>query len=232
MPPPGHDKPCVGDLPRHARRRRRPRLGDRDRRSTGAPSPSTRCPRTPSAPWPPRPATASGGPRTAARRSPRRASTAHRRGRRRARARRSTPRARRLDPRRGARAAAGLRHRRVGQASWCTSADEAVAAAERRGLPGRAQVDRPDAAAPGRASAASGSTCAPRRRCAPRGSRSPSGSRPLDADRFVVQKMATPGVPCVVTSRRGPAVRPGRRLQRRRAADRAARRHRATASRR
>ena len=56
--------------------------------------------------------------------------------------------------------------------------------------------------------------------------RSTSGSPRCRPTRFVVQRMATPGVSCVVALRRGPAVRPGGVVQHRRAADRAARRHR------
>ena len=87
------------------------------------------------------------------------------------------------------------------------SADEAVTAAERVGLPGRAEVDRPDAAPPGRRRRRAGrpahrGVAAGRVGVADRAAR-PARRRPL-----VVQKMATPGVPCVITSDEDPLFGP------------------------
>ena len=128
-------------------------------------------------------------------------------------------------PRRGARAAGGLRH---------------PAVAGRRGHRGRggggrgrqADLSRdPQVDLAGRAPPAGPRRRArrPRRRrvrCATPTPRSTSRLGPLGADRFVVQRMAVPGVSCVVRGERGPALRARRQLLRRGPADRAARRHR------
>ena len=136
----------------------------------------------------------SGGPRTTARRSTPSASTgaaprtSSQHGARR-RTRRVAAR-----PRRGVGAAAGLRHRRVGP-RLVRLGRRGGRRRRAGGLPGRAQVDLADAAPPGRRRAACGSTC--RTEASLRAAVESLRERlaPLDADRFVVQKMATPGVP-------------------------------------
>ena len=124
------------------------------------------------------------------------------------------------------RAARGTTASGSGPPSRWPRADEAVAAAERARLPGGAQVDRAADAPPGRGRAACASTW--RSEASVREAFAALSGRlaPLAANSFVVQRMADAGRPVRRQHHEDPLFGPVVELQRRRAADRAARRHR------
>ena len=89
------------------------------------------------------------------------------------------------------------------------SADEAVGRRRAGGLPRGAEVDRADAAPPGRRRRRARSTCAREAACASRvRSRSPSGSRRSPPTASSCRGWPTPGVPCVITSDEDPLFGP------------------------
>ena len=177
-------------------------------RRRAAPSPPTRCPRTPCAPSPPSTrygqwrAKDHGTPVAPAgidRASPRTSSTP---------SSSVDPKGRRLDPRRGRARCCRPTASTSGPTTTCARPTRPSRAAERVGYPVVLKSTAPDDAPPGRRRRGAGRPA--RRGGAARrlGLAHRARSRRSDADRFVVQRMATPGVPCVVTSDEDPLFGP------------------------